>query len=165
MISFVNDYQEGCIPEILEKLQKYNYCANPGYGVDCICENAKKLIKQAVNAPDADVHFITGGTLTNKIVINAFLKSYEGVICVDTAHIATHETGAIEHGGRKVLTVKNHNGKILPSQIESMVNEHIGGLSREHTVKPGMVYISQSTELGTLYCLNEIKEISAVCAV
>ena len=163
MISFVNDYQEGCIPEILEKLQKYNYCANPGYGVDCICENAKKLIKQVVNAPDADVHFITGGTLTNKIVINAFLKSYEGVICVDTAHIATHETGAIEHGGRKVLTVKNNNGKILPSQIESMVNEHIGGHLREHTVKPGMVYISQSTELGTLYCLSELKEISAVC--
>ena len=163
MISFVNDYQEGCIPEILEKLQKYNYCANSGYGVDAICENARMLIKQAVNSTKADVHFISGGTLTNKIVINAFLKSYEGVICVDTAHIATHETGAIENGGRKVLTVKNHNGKILLSQIESLVNEHIGGLSREHTVKPGMVYVSQSTELGTVYSLNELQEISAVC--
>ncbi len=163
MISFVNDYQEGCIPEILDKLQRYNYCANPGYGVDAICENAKALIKQAISSPKAEIHFISGGTLTNKIVINAFLKSYEGVICVDTAHIATHETGAIEHGGRKALTVKNHNGKILPSQIESLVNEHIGGSLREHTVKPGMVYVSQSTELGTVYTLNELQQISAVC--
>lgn len=163
MIYFVNDYQEGCIPEILNKMQENNYSASVGYGNDNHCERARALIREEIKSPNADVHFIAGGTLTNKIVINAFLRSYEGVVCADTGHIATHETGAIERGGNKILTVKNHNGKILPEQIEMLVNEHIEGLSREHTVKPGMVYISQSTELGTLYSYKELSEISAVC--
>ena len=163
MIYFINDYQEGCIPEILNKMQELNYAPSIGYGKDTHCERARALIRDEIKSPNADVHFITGGTLTNKIVINTFLRSYEGVICADTAHIATHETGAIEHGGNKLLTVENHNGKIMASQIETLVNEHIEGLSREHTVKPGMVYISQSTELGTIYSHKELMEISAVC--
>lgn len=160
---FINDYQEGCLPEIIEKLAKYNFHANCGYGEDEICKKAKKLIKKEIKKPNSDIHFIAGGTLTNKIVITSFLRPFEGVLCADTAHIATHETGAIENGGHKVLTLKSSQGKITPNQIESAVYEHIGGLSVEHTVKPGMVYISQSTEVGTIYTLQEIKEISAVC--
>ncbi len=163
MEKFINDYQEGCIPQILEKLEKNNYSAFSGYGTDEICENAKSLIKKAIKSPEADVHFVAGGTLTNKIVISQFLKSYEGVICVDTAHIATHETGAIENGGHKILTVKNKDGKLCPKDVERLVKEHIEGLSREHTVKPAMVYISQSTEMGTVYTLKELTNLSEAC--
>ena len=160
---FINDYQEGCLPEILQKLQEYNYNANSGYGADSVCERAKKLIKDAVHSNDVDVHFVAGGTLTNKIVISSFLRPFEGVVCADTAHIATHETGAIENGGHKVITVANSDGKLLPKDIELLVKEHIEGLSREHTVKPAMVYISQSTEMGTVYTLAELKALSEVC--
>ena len=160
---FINDYQEGCLPEILQKLYDNNYVANSGYGTDFVCRRAKRLIKDAILNRFADVHFISGGTLTNKIVISSFLRAFEGVICADTAHIATHETGAIECGGHKVLAVKNKDGKILPSDIEKLVKEHIEGLSVEHTVKPGMVYISQSTEMGTVYTLAEMKALSEVC--
>lgn len=160
---FINDYQEGCIPEILDKLKENNYKANSGYGTDAICERARGLIKEEIKSNDADVHFVSGGTLTNKIVISNFLRSFEGVICADTAHIATHETGAIENGGHKVLTVKNSDGKLLSSEVERLVNEHIGGLSVEHTVKPAMVYISQSTEMGTVYSLKEMRALSEVC--
>ena len=160
---FINDYQEGCIPEILEKMQSYNYNANSGYGTDKVCDGARNLIKNAVKNNDVDVHFVAGGTLTNKIVISSFLRPFEGVICADTAHIATHETGAIENGGHKVLTVKNIDGKINPCDVETLVNEHITGLSREHTVKPAMVYISQSTEMGTVYSLAEMTALSDVC--
>ena len=160
---FINDYQEGCIPEILTKMQSYNYNANSGYGTDKVCENARRLIKKAINREDVDVHFVAGGTLANKIVISSFLRPFEGVVCADTAHIATHETGAIENGGHKVLTVKNADGKIVASDVELVVKEHIEGLSREHTVKPAMVYISQSTEMGTVYTLSEMKALSEVC--
>ena len=163
MEKFINDYQEGCLPQILEKLAKNNFCAFSGYGTDEICERARELVKKAVNSPLADVHFIAGGTLTNKIVITEFLKSYEGVICADTAHIASHETGAIESGGHKCLTLANKDGKITPEGVESLVKEHIDGLSREHTVKPAMVYISQSTEMGTVYTYSELKALSEVC--
>lgn len=112
MILFVNDYQEGCLPEILQKMVECNHEQNAGYGLDRHSENARELIRKKIENPNADVHFITGGTLTNKLVITTFLKGYEGVLCPDTAHIATHETGAIEQGGHKVLTLKNANGKI-----------------------------------------------------
>lgn len=160
---FINDYQEGCLPEILQKMQANNYTANSGYGTDKICENARNLIKNALKNDSVDVHFVAGGTLTNKIVISSFLRPFEGVVCADTAHIATHETGAIESGGHKVLTVANADGKILPSAVENLVKEHKNGLSREHTVKPAMVYISQSTEMGTVYTLSEMRAISEVC--
>lgn len=160
---FINDYQEGCLPEILQKLYDNNYVASSGYGTDIVCKRAKRLIKNEIDFNLADVHFISGGTLTNKIVISSFLRPFEGVICADTAHIATHETGAIESCGHKVLTIQNKDGKILPSDVEKLVNEHIGGLSREHTVKPAMVYISQSTEMGTVYTLAEMKALSDVC--
>lgn len=163
MEKFINDYQEGCIPQILEKLSGNNYNAFSGYGTDEICERTRTLIKNVINSQDADVHFVAGGTLTNKIVITEFLKRYEGVICADTAHIATHETGAIESGGHKVLTVLNQDGKITPAEVERLVKEHIEGLSREHTVKPAMVYVSQSTEMGTIYTYGELKALSDVC--
>ena len=118
---FINDYQEGCLPEILQKMQANNYTANSGYGTDKICENARNLIKNALKNDSVDVHFVAGGTLTNKIVISSFLRPFEGVVCADTAHIATHETGAIESGGHKVLTVKNTDGKILPSAVKGLL--------------------------------------------
>ncbi len=163
MIKFINDYQEGCIPEILEKLHSYNLTANVGYGEDEVCKRARELIKTEIKSKSANVHFISGGTLTNKIVITTLLRSFEGVICADTAHIATHETGAIESGGHKVLTVPSVQGKITATTVEKVINEHISGLSREHTVKPKMVYVSQSTETGTVYSLKELNEIYAVC--
>ncbi|MBQ7408545.1 MAG: low specificity L-threonine aldolase [Clostridia bacterium] len=162
MILFVNDYQEGCLPEILQKLTCFNMQSNVGYGLDGHCENAISIIKSMVKT-QCDVHFIAGGTLTNKTVISEFLKSYQGVICADSSHIAMHETGAIENGGHKVLTLPSVNGKLAAEDVESCVKGYIGGQMREHTVMPGMVYISQSTEVGTVYTLNEIKKLSAVC--
>ena len=113
--------------------------------------------------PEADVHFLVGGTQANLTVIAATLRPHEGVIATDTAHISGHETGAIEATGHKVLTVPNQDGKLTAEQVEAYWSAHQADETKEHTVKPGMVYISNPTELGTLYTLEELEALSAVC--
>ncbi len=159
MISFRNDYSEGALPEIMKALNETNFDQTVGYGLDEWCDKARTKIKEAIQCPDADVHFLVGGTQANQTCISAFLRTHEAVIGVETAHINVHETGAIEATGHKVLTVKGVDGKATAAEIRQVVEAH----EDEHMVKPKMVYISDSTEIGTIYTLAELKEISACC--
>jgi len=163
MIRFDSDYIEGCHPAILEALKHTNMEQTPGYGLDEHCERARNLIRTACKAPAADVHFLVGGTQANATVIAAVLRPWQGVIAADTGHINCHETGAIEASGHKVLALPHQNGKLTAEQIEkyACALRHDGNY--EHIVQPGMVYLSQPTEYGTMYSRAELQAISDVC--
>ena len=163
MIRFDNDYTEGCHPRVLDALVRTNMEQTPGYGLDGHCERARALIRSACAAPEADVHFLVGGTQTNATVIAAALRPWQGVLSPDTGHINCHETGAIEAGGHKVLTLPHDNGKITAEQLRRAIDALRADGNYEHIVQPGMVYISQPTEYGTLYTKAELEAISAVC--
>ena len=159
MFSFKNDYSEGCHPRILDALIRTNLEQTVGYGLDGHCANAAALIQKAIACETADVHFLTGGTQANLTAIAAFLRPHHCVIAADTGHINVHETGAIEATGHKVITLPDPDGKLTPKGIRALVDAH----TDEHMVKPGMVYLSQSTELGTVYTLDELKAIRRCC--
>ena len=160
---FASDYMEGAHPAIMQKLVETNLEKTVGYGMDPYTEDAKEKIRKACDAPDAEVFLLVGGTQTNATVIDALLKSYQGVVAAETGHIATHESGAIEFGGHKVLTLPEKDGKISAAQIEKLVKDFYDDANYEHMVMPGMVYISQPTEYGTLYSKEELTSISKVC--
>ena len=162
-LSFSCDYMEGAHPQILQRLVETNIEKTPGYGSDCYCEAAKAKIREACNAPAAEIFFLVGGTQTNATVIGAMLKSYQGVIAASTGHISVHEAGAIEFGGHKVLTLPHHNGKISASQIKALLEQYQNDANHDHMVMPGMVYLSHPTEYGTLYSREELIEISSLC--
>lgn len=163
MIRLACDYQEGCLPAILERLQETNLVPAPGYGEDEFSENARRLIREACRAPEARVFFLEGGTQTNSIAIHAILAGYEGVLSAESGHIAVHEAGAVEARGHKVITLPQKDGKISAASIEKWMEAFLRDTSKDHVVQPGMVYISQPTEFGTLYSLAELEDISAVC--
>lgn len=163
MLSFACDYNEGAHPKILEKLMKTNFEQLAGYGDDHYCASAKEKIKKACGCPEADVHLLVGGTQTNKIVIAAMLAPYEGVVAAKTGHVATHEAGAIEHSGHKVLEIPEYEGKIKAADLRSFSETFYGDGNHEHMVFPGMVYISHPTEYGTLYTKAELEAIAEVC--
>lgn len=158
MISFKDDYSEGAHPAILEALIKSNLEQQGGYGQDQYTQEAVRRI-QEMTMTQSDVHLISGGTQTNMLAISSFLRPHEAVVAAATGHIAVHETGAIEATGHKVLTVETRDGKLTPEHIEPVLNEHIN----EHMVKPGMVYISNPTELGTYYDVKELQAIYDYC--
>ena len=160
---FSSDYMEGAHPRILERLVETNMLHTVGYGLDEFTESAKEKIRQACAAPEADVYFLSGGTQTNATMIDAMLPSYQGVIAAQTGHIAGHEAGAIELGGHKVLTIPAHDGKVAACDIAKCLQDYKDDANHDHVVMPGMVYISQPTEAGTLYSLSELKEISEIC--
>ena len=163
MIQFQCDYSEGAHPRILERLVQTNLEQTVGYGEDHYCAKAAELIKTACGREDADVHFLVGGTQTNATVISSVLRPHQGVICVKTGHINVHETGAIEHSGHKVLALDGHNGLLSAESIAEAMEEHLSEDGPEHTVQPGMVYISFSSEVGTIYSQAELEAISEVC--
>ncbi|MCQ2156103.1 MAG: aminotransferase class I/II-fold pyridoxal phosphate-dependent enzyme [Bacteroidales bacterium] len=163
MTRFENDYLEGCFPEILERLSTSNMEQTPGYGNDPHCETAKNMIRNLCGDPEASVHFLVGGTQTNKIVIGSILKPFQGVISADSGHINVHETGAIEQSGHKVLAIPATDGKISADAIGRMMEEHESDPAREHTVQPALVYISFPTELGTIYSKAELTAIHECC--
>lgn len=162
-ISFASDYMEGAHPHIMKQLMATNLLKSPGYGMDSFTESAKRKIRAACQCPDADIYFLVGGTQTNATVISAVLKAYEGVIAADTGHVSLHEAGAIEAGGHKVLPLPQHMGKISAEEIESYVQAFYADGNHDHMVFPGMVYISQPTEYGTLYSREELQAIHEVC--
>ena len=162
-LSFESDYQEGAHKLILHRLIETNLIKSKGYGLDEFSESARQKIRIACAAPNAEVYFMTGGTQTNKVVIDAVLKSYQGVIAADSSHISIHEAGAIEFNGNKILTINHQLGKISADSIQNYVDTFNSDGNRDHMVMPGMVYISQPTEYGTLYKLSELEEISKVC--
>ena len=163
MLRFACDYQEGCIPEILERLNDVNLEASPGYGEDEYCRRARDVVREAVGNPEARVMFFIGGTQTNSIVIHGLLRSYEGVLSAETGHVCGHEAGAVEAKGHKVLVLPQKEGKITAESIRRYMNGWRADESRTHIVKPSMVYVSQPTEYGTLYSKAELEAISAVC--
>lgn len=163
MIQFQCDYSEGAHPRILERMMQTNFEQTVGYGEDHYCAMARVLVQKACGRPDADVHFLVGGTQANTTVISSVLRPHQGVICVKTGHINVHETGAIEHSGHKVLAVEGINGLLSAESVRAVMEEHLSEDGPEHTVQPGMVYISFSTEVGTVYSLAQLKALSAVC--
>lgn len=160
---FSSDYMEGAHPAILERLLQTNMEKTAGYGLDKYSQSARAKIRSACDAPEADVFFLVGGTQTNATVIDALLRSYQGVIAAETGHISTHEVGAIEFGGHKVLTLPPHNGKLAAEDVERCLESYRADENRDHMVMPGMVYVSQPTECGTLYSLEELEHLSSVC--
>jgi len=163
MIRLNCDYLEGCHPAILEALTRTNLEQHPGYGEDAICDAARARIREACGAPEADVHFLVGGTQANTTVISAILRPHQGVLSADTGHIAVHETGAIEATGHKVLALPSPNGKVTARQVRDYVAAHYADASFEHMPQPGMVYISHPTESGTIYSKAELTELSETC--
>lgn len=162
-LSLASDYLEGAHSKILEKLCETNLLQTSGYGTDEYCESAREKIRKACDAPNAAVHFLVGGTQTNATVIDSILRTYQGVIAADTGHINGHEAGAIELGGHKVLTIPHVDGKISAESVENLLKKYYGDENRDHVVMPGMVYISQPTEYGTIYSLKELTDLNKVC--
>jgi len=162
-LDFSCDYTQGAHPIILEKLAETNMEPQTGYGYDSYCKSAEEKILKACAAPEGEVYFLAGGTQANAVVIDALLASYQGVLCADSGHISVHEAGAIESNGHKVLALPHENGKISAAEVEAAAESYHEDGNRDHMVMPGMVYISQPTEYGTLYSLNELSAISEVC--
>ena len=160
---FASDYMEGAHPAILDRLVQTNLEHTAGYGMDEYSEAARARIREACNAPEAEIYFLVGGTQTNATVIDALLRPWQGVVAAETGHIAVHEAGAIEFGGHKVLTLPQRAGKLSAEDVARCLNAWQQDDNREHMVMPGMVYISQPTEYGTLYSLAELEALSAVC--
>lgn len=163
MLAFNNDYSHGAHPAVLQALVDTNMEPQPGYGTDAHTERAKQLIREACQAPDADVFFLVGGTQANATVIDMLLAPYEGVVAAETGHVACHEAGAIEFGGHKVLTIPGYEGKMHAEDLENYIQVFYENESYEHTVFPGAVYVSLSTEYGTLYSKAELAAIHTVC--
>lgn len=163
MISFKNDYSEGAHECILERLAQNNRRQEEGYGEDAHCARAADRIRSLAEAPEAAVHFLPGGTLANLTIISAALRPHEGVVAADTGHICVHEAGAIEATGHKVLPLPHCEGKLHPDSLWELVTQHREDEAREHRVKPAMVYISNSTELGSVYTRDELRALYAAC--
>lgn len=159
MINLRNDYCYFAHPEILKRMYELKEEIYVGYGEDALSLKAKKEILDLLNNPKSDIHFLTGGTISNKVFISHVLKPYEAVIACDSGHINVHETGTIEQSGHKILIAPNKNGKLLPKDIENICLSH----SSEHMVKPALVYITDATEYGTIYFLKELKAIKEMC--
>lgn len=159
MYSFKNDYSEGAHPRILTALIESNDEQVDGYGEDRYSQKAINLLKERMGRTDIDIHLLTGGTQTNLIAISVFLKPHEAAIAASTGHIATHETGAIEATGHKVITIEVSDGKLTPRHLQAVLDNH----TDEHMVKPKLVYISNSTEIGSIYTRNELEQLRNFC--
>ena len=160
---FASDYMEGAHPKILQRLLETNMVKSVGYGLDEFSESARNRIRAACCAPEADVFFLAGGTQTNAVMIDAILRPWQGVMAAETGHISSHEAGAIEYGGHKVLTLPQKEGKVSAEDAAACIRNYWQDGNHEHMVMPGMLYISQPTEYGTLYSLEELRKISGVC--
>lgn len=163
MLRFNCDYAEGAHPLILERLLTTNSEQSETYGLDTHSESARSHIRKLCEAPQADVHFISGGTQANLTVISFLLRPYQGVVAASTGHVNVHETGAIEATGHRVLPIDSTDGKISAEGLRKLCEAHYNDRDAEHTVQPGMVYISHPTENGTSYALKELREIRSVC--
>ena len=160
---FASDYMEGAHPRLMARLNETNLEKSAGYGLDPYCESARDRIREACACPEADVRFLVGGTQTNATVIDALLRPGQAAVAADTGHINTHEAGAIEASGHKVAPLPHTNGKITAAQVEALCRECPPDSECAHTVIPGLVYISQPTEYGTLYTLAELTALSETC--
>lgn len=163
MINLLSDYNNGMLPEVLDAFVRTNDELSLTYGSDRWTQSAKARIREACNAPDAEIFFLAGGTQTNAVVIHSVLDSYQGVVAAETGHINVHESGAIEATGHKVLALPSHDGKMDAGELRAYLAAFYADENHEHVVFPGMVYITFPTELGTLYSKEEIAAIYDVC--
>ncbi len=163
MITFENDYSCGAHPRVLARLLETNLEPQPGYGFDRFTLEAREKIRRACGSPGAEVYFLTGGTQTNAVVLASILRPWEGVIAAQTGHIHVHEAGAPEALGAKILALPEHEGKIDPEELRSLVAALLADENLEHMVYPGAVYISHPTEWGTLYTRQELETIAEIC--
>lgn len=163
MYQFQCDYNEGAHPRIMERLVQTNFEQTVGYGEDHYCAAAREAVRRAIGREDVDVHFLVGGTQANATVISSILRPYQGVLCASSGHINVHETGAIEHSGHKVLALESPDGLLDSERIREAVLAHMAEDGPEHMVQPGMVYISFSSETGTVYSLEQLRRIHDVC--
>jgi len=159
MYSFKNDYGEGAHPRLLNALLESNFEQADGYGEDCYTQKAVELLKQRIGRNDIDIHLLSGGTQTNLIAISAFLRPHEAVISANTGHILVHETGAVEATGHKIISIEVGDGKLAVSHLEAALDSH----TDEHMVKPKLVYISNPTEIGSIYNKAELEQLSSFC--
>ena len=160
MIHFESDYTAGAHPLVLQRLLETNLEQSPGYGADDHCQRARDMLRTLCQAPGADVQFLTGGTQANLTVIAAVLRPWEGVACAETGHIQGHEGGAVEATGHRVIPLPSSDGKITALQLEELCQQCENDPNGDHLVRPGMVYLSHPTELGTVYTRGELEEIS-----
>lgn len=160
---FESDYTEGAFPKVMDALVQTNFKQTAGYGEDPETLAAKVCLADLCGTPPEAVHFVVGGTQANILAVAACLRPYQGVLAADSGHIAVHETGAIEAGGHKVLTLPARNGRLSAASIADAVQSHLLDGAREHSVQPGMVYISQASELGSCYSKTEMEAIYDVC--
>lgn len=163
MLYFASDYLEGAHPKLLERLIETNMEKTSGYGTDEYTESARAKIRQAMSCPEADIYFLAGGTQTNQLAVSTLLEDFEGVVAATTGHVSLHEAGAIEFSGHKVLTLEGKAGKLSADSVRALVQGFYDDENHEHMVYPGMVYISQPTEYGTLYTKAELKSLREVC--
>ncbi|MDR3583893.1 MAG: aminotransferase class I/II-fold pyridoxal phosphate-dependent enzyme [Desulfosporosinus sp.] len=159
MYSFKNDYSEGAHPRILNALLETNFEQVDGYGEDCYTQKAVELLKQKIGRNDLDIHLLSGGTQTNLTAISAFLRPHEAVISANTGHILVHETGSIEATGHKIISIEVGDGKLNKSHLKAALDSH----TDEHMVKPKLVYISNPTEIGSIYYKDELEQLSRFC--
>ena len=162
-LNFASDYTKGAHPAIMQRMVETNMMQTAGYGLDEISESARRRIREACGCEQAAVEFLVGGTQTNAVMIDALLKSYQGVLAAETGHISTHEAGAIEAGGHKVLTLPNQFGKIAPESAEKYLADYYNDANHDHMVMPGMIYLSHPTEYGTLYSKAELAAFREIC--
>ena len=162
MLHFENDYSQVAHPAVLNELSAISTGSYPGYGSDTVCEQAKATIRTACGKPDADVWFLVGGTQTNQVVIDAITPSYAGVVAVESGHPNVHEAGAIEYSGHKVLTLPHHNGLMDATELDEFCATFYADGNYEHMVFPGCVYVSQSSEYGTVYSKEHLRAIADV---
>lgn len=160
MYNFINDYSVIAHPNIIKRMTEINLEQNIGYGFDDICKNARHLLRVKTGNPWARIFFVVGGTQANMSVIASLLKSAEAAVCANTGHIFTHETGAIEATGHRVITIDTPDGKLTPAHVEKVLQQYT---QRPHVVKPKLVYISDSTEIGTIYTRAEVKALHDCC--
>ena len=162
-LTFASDYMEGAHPLILQRLAETNLEKTAGYGTDRYSASAREKIRAACGTPEAEVFFLAGGTQANAVMIGALLRPWQGVMAAQSGHVSVHEAGAIEAGGHKVLALPHREGKLSAETVRACLEAWQQDANREHMVMPGMVYLSHPTEYGTLYSLEELRDISAVC--
>ena len=162
-LNFACDYARGAYPDILRRMTETNGIKTAGYGFDGISESARNRIRKACGCENAAVEFLVGGTQTNAVMIDALLRSYQGVIAAETGHISVHEAGAVEANGHKVLVLPHQYGKLSAGDVEQYLEDYYQDENHDHMVMPGMVYLSQPTEYGTLYSGAELRAFRKVC--
>ena len=163
MTHLERDYNNGAHEAVLRRLLETNNERTQSYGDDRFSENARRFIREACASPKAQIWFLAGGTQTNATIIDSVLQPFEGVLCPDTAHINVHEAGAVEATGHKVIALPSHDGKLDADDLRAWLTAFFADDTAEHMVRPGMVYITFPTELGTLYTADELEALHDVC--